>query len=198
MKYKSFFYLVAIIILIFYIFYLIKSFFSGINFNINLYYEDHSVQKGESSLYRYDNNNYCFSGIEKQMISDRLKLIDVFNNEIFKISSCGDLSISFAVKDYDSYGYIILYSYTSFQDLKDWFISQKFNNKKIDLYDTWISIKDEYGDILFFENKDNSTFRIIYITKLPYRYKINEINSFPPFIQYFLEVNQKNITQKIV
>lgn len=192
MKYKKIFILMTIIILIFLTICLLQSFISNINLNIELYNENHSVQKGESSLYQYYENNYCFSENEKQMISDRIEIIDVFDNEIFQVSECGDLRISFDVKDYDSYGYIYLYSNSSFQDLKEWLSSRNYNIE-IDSYDTWISIKDDKGEIRFYENKDYSTFRIIYITKLPYKYKNNEIDSFPSFVKYFLEINQKNI-----
>lgn len=182
----------TIIILIFLTIYLLQIFISNINLNIKLYNENHSTQKGESSLYQYYEKNYCFSENEKQMISDRIEIIDVFDNEIFQVSECGDLRISFDVKDYDSYGYIYLYSNSSFQDLKEWLSSRNYNIE-IDFYDTWISIKDDKGEILFYENKDYLTFRIIYITKLPYKYKNNEIDSFPSFVKYFLEINQKNI-----
>ncbi len=192
MKYKKIFILMTIIILIFLTICLLQSFISNINLNIELYNENHSIQKGESSLYQYYENNYCFSENEKQMISDRIEIIDVFDNEIFQVSECGDLRISFDVKDYDSYGYIYLYSNSSFQDLKEWLSSRNYNIE-IDSYDTWISIKDDKGEIRFYENKDYSTFRIIYITKLPYKYKNNEIDSFPSFVKYFLEINQKNI-----
>lgn len=192
MKYKKIFILMTIIILIFLTIYLLQIFISNINLNIKLYNENHSTQKGESSLYQYYEKNYCFSENEKQMISDRIEIIDVFDNEIFQVSECGDLRISFDVKDYDSYGYIYLYSNSSFQDLKEWLSSRNYNIE-IDFYDTWISIKDDKGEILFYENKDYLTFRIIYITKLPYKYKNNEIDSFPSFVKYFLEINQKNI-----
>lgn len=192
MKYKKIFILMTIIILIFLTICLLQIFISNINLNIKLYNENHSTQKGESSLYQYYEKNYCFSENEKQMISDRIEIIDVFDNEIFQVSECGDLRISFDVKDYDSYGYIYLYSNSSFQDLKEWLSSRNYNIE-IDFYDTWISIKDDKGEILFYENKDYLTFRIIYITKLPYKYKNNEIDSFPSFVKYFLEINQKNI-----
>lgn len=192
MKYKKIFILMTIIILIFLTIYLLQSLISNMNLNIELYKENHNVQKGESSLYQYYEKNYCFSKKEKQMISDRIEIIDVFDNELFQVSECGDLRISFDVKDYDSYGYIYLYSNSSFQDLKDLLSSRNYNTE-IDFYDTWISIKDDKGEIRFYENKDYSIFRIIYITELPYKYKNNEIDSFPPFVKYFLEINQKNI-----
>lgn len=182
--------LIALLALILLVIYILNTI--HFNFNFDLYYENHIVQKGESTLYKYYQENYCFSDNEKQMISNRFKILNVFNNEIFQISDCGDLRISFDVKDYDATGNIYLYSNSSFKDLKEWLEASSYK-ADINFYKDWISISDSEGEIRFFENEDNITFRMVYITKIPYKYKIKEINGFSPFIKYFLELNEKNI-----
>lgn len=194
MKYKKILIFMASLILIVLSIYLISFFKFDINLDFSLYHENHNFQEGEASLYKYYKKDYCFSENEKQMISNRIKMLDVFDNEIFNVSECGDLRISFDVKDYDAFGYIYLYSSTSFKDFKNWFLSSN-HNYNANVYDTWISIIDDDGSIRFYENEDQSTFRIIYITTLPYVYKINEISSYSPFVTYFLEINQKNTGQ---
>lgn len=68
--------------------------------NFDLYQEDHTTsKKGEVTLYEYRDDNYCFSDEEKQMISNRLSVIDVFDNELFDVDKCGSRIISFSVND---------------------------------------------------------------------------------------------------
>ncbi len=191
MRKKLLLILIKIIALTILVVYLINTFSINLNLDFDLYHEDHSTQKGEASLYKYSEKNYCFSDNEKQMLSDRFKILNVFNNEIFEVSECGDLGISFSVKDYKSTGDIFLYSTSSFEDLKKWIESSNYNDK-IKIYDTWVVISDDEGEICFYKNENNSNFRMVYITKLPYRYMISEIDTYSPFVKYFLELNQKN------
>ncbi len=190
MKTKFITILMICIILIF----LVKCFLDTFNFswNLDLYHENHIVQKGESSLYEYYEEGYCFTDNEKNMISDRFKNLNVFNNEIFEISECGDIRISFSIRDYNPNGDIYLYSNSNFDDLKKWFESNYYGDK-ISIYNTWISVFDDEGEIRFYKNEDNQNFRIIYITKLPYRYKTAEIDSYSSFVNFFLKINQNNI-----
>lgn len=192
MKKKFIFILVLIISFLLLTMYLLNLFISNLDLNFDLYYEDHSVQKGEVTLNQYYENNHCFSEYEKQMISNRTKIVNVFDNEVFQVSECGDLGISFNVKDYDSTGDLYLYSNSSFENLKKWIITNNKNDNII-FYDTWISILDSDGEIRFYKNNDNFSFRIIYITKLPYRYRTSELDTYSEFIKYFLEINLKNI-----
>lgn len=171
--------------------FLIINLINNFNSNFELYHENHNVQKGESTLYHYYDENHCFSSEEIEMISNRFQLLDIFDNKIFKVSNCGDIRISFDVKDYDAWGYIYLYSTSSFEELK-----KNFENnyrEEVKIYDNWISIMDSQGEINIYRNKDNFSFRIIYQTTLPYKYKVDEINTYPTFVKYFLKLNQKNI-----
>lgn len=195
MKKKVLFISIKIVTLIILVIYLINIFSVDLNFDNDWFPVNHNVQKGEASLYQYNKKNYCFSESEKNIISDRLKELNVFNNEIFEVSECGQLNISFAKNDYDSLGKLFLYSDSAFINLKKWFESE-YHKDNIKISDTIISVLDEEGSILFLKDDDLDTFRIMYITELPYIYKISEIDTYSPLVKYFLELNQKNIKEK--
>ena len=178
-------FLVIILFSLFLLIRLLKSFSSS----FELYHENHNVQKGEASLYKYYDKQHCFSETEKEMISNRFKQLDFFNNKDFIISDCGSVRITFDIKDYDAWGYIYLYSDSSYETLKKWFETSNYDN--VIIYDDWISVIDSEGEINIYRNNDNHSFRIIYQTPLPYKYKINEINTYSTFVKYFLELNQR-------
>lgn len=159
--------------------------------NFDLYQEDHTTsKKGEVTLYEYRDDNYCFSDEEKQMISNRLSVIDVFDNELFDVDKCGSRIISFSVNDYDSFGNIILYSKSSFEKIKQWF-QDNYSEGNIKFFNSGFFISDDHGDIQVYKEGDG--FKIIYVTSLPYKYMISEIDNYSTFKKYFLRLNlEKN------
>lgn len=153
----------------------------------NLYSEDHTIDReGQVTLYKFNEKNYCFHDNDKEMISNILKPINVFDNDLFKVKGCGSRMIDFSVNDYDSFGTIILYSNSSFEQVKLWF-ENNYNNENIEFYDSQFFVSIDDVNIQVY--KTDNGFKMIYVTELPYRYMINEIGNYSAFQQYFLKLN---------
>ena len=184
--------IIIAVVLVFIYFDSLKNSYSKLkNSYNNLYYENHATYKeGQVTLYKYNEENYCFNDNDKEMISDILKPINVFANDLFKVKDCGSRKIDFSVNDYNSFGTIILYSNSSFEQVKLWF-ENNYNSENIEFYDFKFLLFIDDVNIQVY--KTDNGFKMIYVTELPYRYMINEIGNYSAFQQYFLNFNfEKN------
>lgn len=195
MKVLKIFLIIIIIVCITWFFIdLINSFQKKENKSDNLMIEeceDRNWVKGQSKICKYEDKNYILNDNDKNIITKRLNGLNLFNNSSIKLNKYSILRIDYDNKDYDTFGTITLFIESSFEELKELLITTNKEKQSSGESNTIITFVDEIGSIEFY--KDNSDkYRLLLSSRLPYRYKINEISNYPEFIQYFLNLNEKN------